>query len=70
MAKMRLSEQDKQRVDTVLGLVLYGIGLAFLATGFFLALSEAVPSLTEGGAGIIVGAVVFGIGVAVFKMRI
>ncbi len=69
MAKTtRLSDVDRRLTDVALGLVLYGVGIVLLALGFVWLLNQALPSLTWAGAEVVVGALAFGVSVAVFKV--
>ncbi len=69
MAKAtRLSDQDRKMVDVVMGLVLFGVGVVLLAWGFVWLLNNVLPSLTWAGAEVVVGALAFGLGVAVFRV--
>jgi uncharacterized BrkB/YihY/UPF0761 family membrane protein len=70
MATGALSESEKKMVDTVLGLVLYAVGVGLLAWGFLTWLYSALPSLNTYGADVVIGALILGISVAVFKVRI
>lgn len=66
----KFREEEKKMVDVVVGSVLYGLGLVLLALGFVYLLSQAVPKLGFDVSEIIVGAIVFVIAIAVFKVRV
>ncbi|MCL4400453.1 MAG: hypothetical protein M1348_02765 [Candidatus Parvarchaeota archaeon] len=68
--KTLLSEQEKKQVDTVLALVLYGVGTVLLVLGFSSWLAALLPLLQGYGAEIIVGAIALVLSVSVFKVRI
>lgn len=68
--KAVLSEQEKKMVDSVLGLVLYAVGVVLLVLGFSAWLSVLLPSLQGYGAEIVVGAIALVLSVAVFKVRV
>ncbi len=69
MAKAaRLSDADRKMADVVMGLVLFSVGVVLLALGFVWMLNHVLPSLTWAGAAVVIGALTFGVGVAVFKV--
>ena len=66
----KLEDREKKMVDVVLGLVLYAVGIVLLAMGFVAVLFQLSPRIGYSGAEIIIGAVIFAIGMAAFKVRL
>ena len=66
----KLEDRDKKLVDIVLGLVLYTVGVVMLALGFASVLYQLSPKIQYSGAEIIIGAVIFAIGMAAFRIRL
>ncbi|MCL5009768.1 MAG: hypothetical protein M1433_02205 [Candidatus Parvarchaeota archaeon] len=69
-SKSTLLESEKRIIDSVLGLVLYTVGVVLLAIGFTYYLSLLLPRIGYAGSEIVIGAIVIGLSVAVFKSRI
>ncbi len=70
MAKGTLSDSEKKMLDSVMGLVLFAVAIGLLAWGFLTGLEAVLPALNTWGAEIVMGALVFGVSVAVFKIRV
>ena len=68
--RSKLAESEKRTVDTVLALVLYAVGIVLVSWGFSWLLYQAVPKLTNAGADVVIGAIVLGISVSMFKLRV
>lgn len=66
----KFAESEKKLVDAVLAFLFLGLGLVLLALGFVQALYELTPSIQYLGAELVVGAVVFALGMWVFKYRL
>lgn len=69
-AKSTLMESEKKMIDSVLGLVLYAVGVVLLALGFVYFLATGLPRIGYAGAEVVIGAIVIGLSVAVFRARI
>jgi hypothetical protein len=69
-SRVTLLESEKKMIDSVLGLVLYAVGVVLLALGFIYYLGQLLPRIGYPGAEIIIGAIVIGLSVAVFKARV
>ncbi len=72
MAKgsVKFADAEKKLVDAGLAFLFLGLGLVLLALGFVQALYELTPSIQTLGAELIVGAVVFAVGMWVFRYRV
>ncbi|MDP8013015.1 MAG: hypothetical protein RAK22_02850 [Nanoarchaeota archaeon] len=69
-AEHKFEVSEKKWVDTAYAVALLILGSVMLAWGFTQVLYKAVPSLPVYGSGIIIGAIVFFLGLYIYKYHV